>query len=316
MNIVVLDGHTLNPGDLSWDAIAKLGTLTVHPRTTAAELPARAAHADILLTNKVPLNAATINSLPNLKLISVLATGYNIIDTAAARARNIPVSNVPEYSTSSVAQLVFALLLEMCHHVGHHSDAIRAGEWPKREWCFWDTPLVELEGKTLGIVGYGRIGQRVGTIAQALGMKVLGHSRRQLGPTSPNFAWATIDQIFAKSDAISLHIPLTPENKGFVNARLLSQMKKDAYLINTARGPLLNDADLAAALHAGTLAGAALDVATVEPINPDNPLLTAPNCIITPHYAWATLAARKRLMQTTTQNLQAFLSGTPQHVVN
>src|SRR4051812_25994035 len=227
MKIVVLDGQALNPGDLSWDGVAQLGDLTVHPRTTAAEVLERAAGADILLSNKVPLPAAAIQALPKLKMTSVLATGYNVIDTAAARKRpaaqggTVLVSNVPVYGTDSVAQFVFALLLEMCHHIGHHDRAVHQGEWAKRDWCFWDTPLVELAGKTLGIVGYGRIGQRVGAIGKAFGMKILGHSRRQLEPESSDFAWASVDELFAKSDVVSLHVPLTPENRGFVNARLL-----------------------------------------------------------------------------------------------
>ncbi len=316
MTIVVLDGHTLNPGDLSWDRVARLGELTIHARTPADEIVARSSNAEILLTNKTPLTAEILAQLPRLKCICVLATGVNVVDVAAARARGVVVCNVPEYSTQSVAQLVFALLLEMCHHVGQHDRLIHAGEWSRREWCFWETPQVELAGKTLGIVGYGRIGRRVAAIGRALGMSILAFSRTRREPASAELGWGTIDEVFAASDVVSLHIPLTPEVRGMVNARLLGSMKKDAFLINTARGALINDADLAAALREGKIAGAGLDVTTVEPINADNPLLAAPNCVITPHYAWATLAARKRLMGTTEENIAAFLAGKPQNVVN
>jgi glycerate dehydrogenase len=316
MTIGVLDGHTLNPGDISWEHVAALGEMTVHPRTPADQIVARSANADILMTNKVPITAETLAQLPRLKCICVLATGVNVVDVAAARGRGVVVCNVPEYSTQSVAQLVFALLLEMCHHVGRHYRLIHAGEWAKREWCFWETPQVELAGKTLGIVGYGRIGKNVAAIGRAMGMKVLAFSRTQREAASAELAWGSVEEIFAQADVVSLHLPLTPETKGMVNARLLGTMKRNAFLINTARGPLINDADLAAALHAGTLAGAALDVTSVEPINGDNPLLKAPNCIITPHYAWATLAARKRLMVTAEENVAAFLVGKPKNIVN
>jgi glycerate dehydrogenase len=326
MKIIVLDGHTLNPGDISWAEVARLGELAVHDRTAAGQVLARADDADILLTNKTPLTGDIIHALPRLRFVSVLATGVNVVDLAAARGRSLErggpvvVSNVPEYSTDSVAQLVFGLLLELCHRAGRHSDLVHAGEWSRREWCFWDMPLVELAGLTMGIVGFGRIGRRVGAIAHAFGMNVIGHSRR--GPASGNtpaytgFSWGTLEEVFAQADVVSLHVPLTAENRGFVNARLLGLMKKDAYLINTARGSLINDADLAAALREGRIAGAGLDVATVEPINADNPLLAAPHCVMTPHFAWATLAARWRLMRETAANIAAFLAGAPRNVVN
>ncbi|NQU11328.1 D-2-hydroxyacid dehydrogenase [bacterium] len=318
MRIVVLDGHTLNPGDNPWEAVAALGDLTVHERTPPDQIVARARDAEIVLTNKTPLTAATLADLPRLRFVAVLATGYNIVDVTAARQRGVPVANVPVYGTDAVAQFVFALLLELCHHVGAHHAAVHGGRWTRSaDFCFWDHPLRELAGSTIGIVGFGRIGRRVGEIAHAFGMSVLAADQVQdRSPQNQPFAWRSVDEIFAEADVVSLHCPLTDQTTGLVNAVRLARMKPDALLINTARGPLVVEGDLADALNAGRIAGAAVDVVAVEPIRADNPLLTAKNCLITPHIAWATLAARRRLMQTTAENVVAFLAGTPQNVVN
>lgn len=318
MNIVVLDGYTLNPGDNPWTDVAALGEMTVYDRTPSEQILARASSADILLTNKTPLTAQTLQQLPRLKFISVLATGYNVVDIAAARRQGVAVSNVPIYGTDSVAQFTFALLLECCHHVGLHSQLVRAGEWTgSGEWCFWKTPLIELAGLTMGVVGFGRIGRRVGELAHAFGMKVLAHDAFQgsVPPYQP-FAWTGLEDLFAQSDVVSLHCPLTAQNKGMVKALLLERMKKNAILLNTSRGPLVNEADLAQALSQGQLAAAAVDVVSEEPIRADNPLLKAPNCLITPHMAWGTAAARRRLMAITVENIVAFLAGKPINLVN
>jgi glycerate dehydrogenase len=318
MRIVVLDGYTMNPGDNPWDEIEKLGDFTVYDRTDAADIIERAAGADIILTNKTPLTAETLGRLKNLKYISVLATGYNIVDVEAARARNIPVSNVPVYGTDSVAQHAFALLLELCHHAALHSDLVREGQWSSNpDFCFWKTPLVELAGKTMGIVGFGRIGRRVGTIANALGMDVIAHDAVEgEDPPYRPFEWVELADLFERADVVSLHCPQTADNVGFVNSELLGRMKPEAFLINTARGPLVNESDLAEALDAGRIAGAAMDVVSTEPIEPGNPLLAAKNCVITPHIAWATREARRRLMHTTAENVAAFIDGSPINVVN
>lgn len=318
MNIVVLDGHTLNPGDNPWTAVEAFGDLKVYDRTGAEKIIERARPADIILTNKTPLTAETLEQLPNLKFISVLATGFNVVDVQAARGRNIPVSNVPVYGTDSVAQFVFALLLELCHHVGEHTKAVKDGQWSTNpDFCFWNTPLVELVGKTMGLVGFGRIGRRVGALANAFGMKVLAYDAI-LGddPDFSPFQWGSLEEVFSSSDVVSLHCPQTSENAGFVNQGLLGQMQSHAFFINTARGGLVNESDLAEALNTGTLAGAAVDVVSTEPIRPDNPLLAAENCLITPHMAWATLSARKRLMGTTAENIRAFIQGHPINAVN
>lgn len=318
MRIVVLDGFTLNPGDNPWDDVAALGEFTVYDRTPEDQIVERAAHADIILTNKTLLSAKTIEQLPNLKCIAVLATGYNVVDVAAARERGIPVSNVPVYGTDSVAQFVFALVLELCHHVAAHDASVKAGEWSESvDFCYWNTPLIELAGKRMGIVGFGRIGRRVGELAHAFGMDVLAHDVEQgKAPEYAPFSWGSLDEVFAEADVVSLHCPLTAENAGFVDRALLGRMQPHAFFINTARGGLVNEPDLAEALNAGTIAGAAVDVVSSEPIAPDNPLLGARNCIVTPHIAWATLAARQRLMKTTAENVAAFIKGAPIHVVN
>ena len=316
MKITILDGYTLNPGDNPWDEVAKLGMLVCHDRTPGELIVDRAKDADIILTNKTPLTADTLAKLPKLKFISVLATGYNIVDVKAAKARGIVVANVPTYATDAVAEYVFALLLNFYRQPQLHSDLIKQGEWSKAEWSFWRTPLTEVAGQTLGIVGFGRIGRRVGEIAAGFKMKVLANDVFRGNPPSYPFAWREVPELFAESDVVTLHCNLTPENTGMVNKALLGRMKPTAYLINTSRGPLVNDADLAEALRQGKLAGAALDVITTEPIRPGNPLLKAPNITITPHIAWAALAARRRLMHVTAENVAAFLAGKPINVVN
>lgn len=318
MRIVALDGYTLNPGDNSWDPIARLGEFTAFDRTPADQIVARARQADVVITNKAPLSAQTLAQLPQLKFIAVTATGYNIVDTSAATQRGIATSNVPEYGTNTVAQFVTALLLELCHHVALHDSAVKAGEWSRNpDWCFWKTPLIELAGRRMGIVGFGRIGRRVGEVAHALGMEIIAFDTVQSNaPSYAPFQWATIEQLFAESDVVTLHCPQTADNTGLVNSRLLGLMKPSAFLINAARGGLVVERDLADALNAGRIAGAALDVVSSEPIAADNPLLTAKNCILTPHMAWATLEARRRIMQTTAENIAAFQAGRPIHVVN
>ncbi|MGD1019451.1 MAG: D-2-hydroxyacid dehydrogenase [Verrucomicrobiia bacterium] len=316
MKITVLDGYTLNPGDNPWDEVAKLGTFVCHDRTSGDLIVERAKDAEIILTNKAPLSADTLAKLPRLKFISVLATGYNVVDVKAARARGIAVANVPTYATDAVAEYVFALLLNFYRQPQLHSDLIKQGEWSKAEWSFWRTPLTEVAGQTLGIVGFGRIGRRVGEIAAGFKMKVVANDVFRGNLPSYPVAWREVPELFAESDVVTLHCNLTPENTGMINKALLGRMKHTAYLINTSRGPLVNDADLAEALRQGKLAGAALDVITTEPISPDNPLLKAPNITITPHIAWAVLAARRRLMQVTAENVAAFLAGKPINVVN
>jgi glycerate dehydrogenase len=318
MKIVVLDGNTLNPGDNPWDEVAALGELRVYPRTVVGQVVDRARDAEVILTNKTPVPAAAIAALPRLEYVAVMATGYNVVDVAAARRRGIPVSNVPEYGTEAVAQFVFALLLTHCHQVARHDAAVRAGRWQASgDFCFWETPLVELAGLAMGIVGFGRIGRRVGQIANALGMSVLACD---LAPAAPPpwapFAWTDLQDLFSRSDVVSLHCPQTTANAGFVDAALLARMKPSAVLINTARGGLIDAEALAAALRNGALGAAALDVAPAEPLPADSPLLAAPNLLLTPHIAWATQAARRRLMQMTAANVRSFLQGRPDNVVN
>src|ERR1039458_2011712 len=275
MRIVVLDGHCLNPGDLSWDALRALAPLDVYDRTPEDQVVALAAGADMLLVTKVPISAATMQQLPELKYIGVVATGYNIVDVEAARTRNVVVTNIPAYGTASVAQFAFALLLELCHHVCAHGEAVRQGAWSRSaDWCFWNYPLIELAGKTMGIVGFGRIGRQMAAIANAFGMRVVAHDSVRAGaPQYPNFAWLPVDRLLAESDVVSLHCPLTPENMGMIDRQRLASMKKTAFLLNTSRGPLVVDRDLADALNAGVIAGAGLDVLSVEPPPEGNPLL-------------------------------------------
>jgi glycerate dehydrogenase len=346
VQIVVLDGYTLNPGDNPWDPVRALGTLTVYDRTPAEQIVERAGPAQIVLTNKTPLDGPILAALPGLRFISVLATGYNVVDVASARRQGILVSNVPEYGTDSVAQHVIALLLALIHHPEQHDRLVRQGDWQRRgDFCFWDAPLMELAGKRMGIVGFGRIGRRVGRLAHALGMEVLAYDPgkgdwdllceapegpfRQKVPvpfshpgsgTAPpdnqSVAWRSLDALFAEADVISLHCPLGADNQGMVNRARLATMKPSALLINTARGGLVNERDLADALNEGRIAGAAVDVLSREPAAADNPLLAAKNCLITPHIAWATLEARRRLMAVTARNIAAFLRGQPINVVN
>lgn len=316
--IVALDGHTLNPGDNPWDSIASLGDLTVYPRSSPAELLDRARSAEIVVTNKAPLSAGAIAELPTLRLIAVTATGYNIIDVPSASRRGVLVCNVPEYGTDSVAQFTIALLLELCSQVGVHDAAVKQGEWERSpDFCLVKRPLVQLAGLTMGLIGLGRIGRRVALLAQALGMNVIAAGRSRPEATAPaSVVFREIDGVFAEADVISLHCPLTPQTQGLVNARQIATMKPTAMLINTARGGLVVEADLAVALRENRLAGAAVDVVSVEPIRSDNPLLHAPRCIITPHIAWATLTARRALMRTTADNIRAFLVGSPINFVN
>jgi glycerate dehydrogenase len=318
MKIVVLDGHTLNPGDHSWDGVAALGEFTVYDRTSPASLIERARDADILLVNKARLTADIIARLPRLRFISLLATGYDNVDVSAARQRGIPVSNVPEYATDAVAQHIFSLLLELTNRVALHDAAVKAGEWTAAvDFSFWKTSIIELAGMKMGIVGFGRIGRRIAQIAAAFGMEILAYNPRpKQVPEGIRVVWTDLAGLFAEADVITLATRQTADNVDFVNRELLALMKKSAFLINTARGTLVNEADLAEALNSGAVAGAAVDVVSREPIRPDNPLLTARNCLITPHIAWASFAARKRLMEQTVRNVEAFLGGNPVNVVN
>lgn len=316
MSIVVLDGYTTNPGDLSWEPLSVLAPCTVWDRTAPAEVIARLADAEIVLTNKTPLAAETLAALPKLRLISVLATGVNVVDVAAAKAQGITVCNVPAYSTPGVAQAVFALLLELTNRTGHHSDSVHAGRWSAGpDFSYWDGTLVELAGLTLGVVGYGAIGSAVAAVGRAFGMQILGNRRSAQGPIPEGGEFVTLDRLFQESDVVTLHCPLTPQTAGLVDAARLAQMKPTAYLINTARGPLVQESPLLDALQAGRLAGVGLDVLSVEPPAPDHPLLRAPNCVITPHIAWATRAARQRLIAQSAANIAAFLAGAPVNVV-
>ena len=320
IRIVVLDGSTLNPGDNPWTPIAEQGDFELHQESTPEQMVPRLAGEDsIAVINKVRLDAHQIEQLPNLKLIAVTATGYDCIDVDAAAKAGIPVCNLPAYGTDSVAQYTFALLLELCHHIALHSDAVFDGEWQRCEsFSFWKTPQIELAGLTLGVIGCGRIGRRVAEIANVFGMRVLGMTRHPETAASPDglFEWATLEEIAAQSDVVSLHCALNDESRGIVNADFLSRMKPSAFLINTSRGPLVEDAALADALNGDVIAGAALDVVSQEPIVPDNPLLQAKNCLITPHMAWTMLAARQRMVSRTADNIRAFLAGNPQNVVN
>lgn len=316
MNIVVLDGYTLNPGDLAWDSLQALGKCEIYDRTPTVEVVSRARNAEVILTNKTVLTRQQIFALPDLRYIGVLATGYNIVDVAAARERNVPVANVPAYGARSVAQLTLALLLELAHHVGHHAETVRQGRWSQSpDFCYWDFPLVELDGLTLGIVGYGRIGQAVAELGLAFGMKVLAHNPRPK-PAPNTVRFVDLPVLFRDSDVISLHCPLTPETERIVNRERIAQMKPASFLINTSRGPLIDEIALADALNQDRIAGAALDVLAVEPPPADNPLLRARNCLVTPHIAWATRAARARLLDATVANIRAFVEGRPQNVVN
>ena len=320
MKIVVLDGYTENPGDLSWAGLEALGEVTVYDRTAYQESPLiaeRIADADIVVMNKTPISKETIDKCPNIQMIAVLATGYNVVDYNYAREKGIPVCNVPTYGTASVSQFSIALLLEICHHIGHHSASVHAGNWASNaDWCYWDYPLIELEGKTIGIIGFGRIGQAEGRVAKALGMKVLAYDLYPNDKGREIAEYVDLDTLFARSDVITLHCNLTPENTGMINKDTIAKMKDGAILINNARGQLIVEQDVADALNSGKLAAAGLDVVYTEPIKADNPLLQAKNCIITPHISWAPKESRQRIMDTTVENVRAFLNGAPQNVVN
>lgn len=318
IQIVVLDGYTLNPGDLSWDPLSKLGNVEIYDRTPMEEIVSRASHAEIVLTNKTPITAELLSKLPKLKYIGVLATGYNIVDIEAARQRGIPVTNIPTYGTKSVAQFVFALLLELCSRVQMHSDSVHSGEWTRsQDFCFTKAPLIELADKTMGLIGVGRIGLQTAQIANAFGMKVIamGSGRKPPVPID-GIEWVDKATLFQEADVLSLHCPLTPETNQIIRAEWLAMMKPSALLINTSRGGLIHETDLADALRAGTIAGAAVDVLSVEPPGQNHPLLQAPNCIVTPHVAWATKEARSRLMNTAVQNIERFLVGDIVNAVN
>lgn len=314
MKIVILDGSTLNPGDLSFDCLNAFGQVTVYPLTaTEEETIRRIGDSQIVLTNKVPITEAVLDACPGIRLICVLATGYNVIDCAACARRNIPVANVPCYSTTAVAQFTMALMLEICHRIGHHDRRVHEGAWCESpKFCFWDTPQMELAGKTLGIIGYGRIGQAVGALAAAFGMKVLVFSRTR----RENGEYVDLDTLLAASDFVTLHCPQTAETTGLIGSETIGKMKDGAILINTARGGLLDETAVARALQTGKLSYAAVDVVNKEPMDPASPLLTAPNCIITPHIAWSPRESRQRLLECVTENIRTFLAGKPQNVVN
>ena len=320
MKIVVLDGYTENPGDISWAPLEALGDVTVYDRTSYAESPLiaeRIGAAEIAVTNKTPLTRAVIDACPNLRAIAVLATGYNVVDTVYARTKGIPVMNVPAYGTDNAAQYAVALLLEACSHVGLHDRSVHAGEWTESaDFCYWKRPLIEISGKTAGIIGFGRIGMAVARVLRAMNVRVLAYSRSERAEGRALADYVPLDELIGSSDFIFLHCPLTPETEGLINAARIAQMKDGVIIVNNGRGPLIVEADLAAALACGKVGCAAVDVASSEPIRADNPLLHAPNCIITPHISWATKEARERIMQTTADNVKSFMDGKPAHVVN
>lgn len=321
MKIVVLDGYTLNPGDLDWSGLQALGPCRIYDRTSLQEEQEaidRIKDAEIVITNKTPLTEHVFASCPAIKYVGVLATGYNVVDVKAAKKRGIPVTNIPTYGTASVGQFAIALLLEICHHIGYHNEAVHSGKWENHtDWCFWDYPLIELEGKTMGIVGYGRIGQTTGKVAQALGMNVLAYSpHKKESLESDSLKYVELEELFCQADVIALHCPLFPETEGLINKDSISKMKDGVIILNNSRGQLIVEQDLADALNSGKVAAAGLDVVSMEPIQKDNPLLKAENCIITPHISWAPRESRKRLMDIAVSNLKAFLEGTPVNVVN
>ncbi|HEY1062695.1 MAG TPA: D-2-hydroxyacid dehydrogenase [Daejeonella sp.] len=318
MKLVVLDGYTLNPGDLNWEGIKKFGDLEVHDRTPENQIVERCQGAEIIFTNKTPLREPILSQLPDLKYIGVLATGYNVVDVDYAKSRGIAVANVPGYGTASVVQMTFALLLELCQHVQSHSDSVRQGDWAASpDFCYWNYPLIELEGKTIGIIGFGSIGQKVADIATAFGMNIIGFSRTRSDQSHrKNFKWAELNELLKESDVVSVHCPLFPETQGIINKDSLRLMKRTAFFLNTSRGPLMVDQDLADALNEGIIAGAGIDVLSVEPPSADNPLFKAKNCLITPHIAWATKEARSRLMGIAENNLSSFLNQKPINIVN
>ncbi|MBF4693473.1 D-2-hydroxyacid dehydrogenase [Fusibacter ferrireducens] len=318
MKIVVLDGYTLNPGDLSWEALEAYGDLKVYDRTDEDQIVERIANCEIVFTNKTPITESVLKACPNIKFICVLATGYNVVNVQMARDLKIPVCNIPTYGTDAVAQYVFALLLALCHRVEAHSESVFEGEWSKSlDFCYWQSPLMELVGKTMGIIGFGRIGKRTAEIANAFGMKVMAYARHpDLALASDQLCYGTLEEIYEHSDVISLHLPLVEETQGMIDEVAISKMKTGVILINTSRGPLIVESDLVAALKAGKIRSAALDVVSVEPIEETSILLEAPNLIITPHIAWAPKEARERLLHIAVDNLKLFLEGTPINVVN
>ena len=319
MKIVLLDGEALNPGDLSWAPLEELGGLTVYPRGTTdpEEVIRRIGDAEIVMCNKTPVGRVVFERCPNMRLLCVIATGYNVVDTQAAKDHGVPVCNVPAYGTEMVAQFAIGLLLEICHHVQLHNEAVHAGEWERcPNFCFWKTPIIELSGKTMGIIGFGRIGRAVGRIARALGMTVLATGSRKCPEGEAIAEYVDLDRLLAESDVISLHCPLFPETEQLINRETIAKMKDGVLLINNSRGGLLNEQDVADALNSGKLRAAAVDVVTVEPILGSNPLLTAKNCVITPHMSWAATEARERIVEITARNIRAFLAGEPQNVVN
>jgi len=320
MKIVVLDGYTENPGDLSWSELGQLGELTVYDRTSLtdeSEAIARIGDAEVVFTNKTPITKKIIDACPNMKFISVLATGYNVVDYAYAKEKGIPVTNVPTYGTAAVSQFSIALLLEICHHIGHHDATVHAGRWENDlDWCYWDYPLIELYGKTMGIIGFGRIGQAEGRIAKALGMNVLAYDLYPNDSGREIAEYVDLDTLFVRADVVTLHCNLTPENTGLINKDTIAKMKDGVILINNARGQLINEQDVADALNAGKIAAAGLDVVYTEPIRGDNPLLKAKNCIITPHISWAPIESRQRIMDCAVANVKAYMEGAPINVVN
>ncbi len=321
MKIVVLDGYTENPGDLSWSPLEELGELTVYDRTPVGdtkEIISRIADSEIVLTNKTPISKEVIDACISIKYIGVLATGYNVIDFTYARTKNIPVVNIPSYGTAAVGQFAIAMLLEICHHAGHHSNAVHDGRWTDNlDWCFWDYPLIELAGKVIGIIGYGRIGQTTGRIAQALGMKVLAlDTNKNPDLVSETCQYVELDELLKESDVISLHCPLFSETEGIINKVSINKMKDGVIILNNSRGPLIVEEDLSEALNSGKVYAAGLDVVSTEPIKPENPLLTAKNCIITPHISWASKESRQRIMNMAAENIIAFINGNPINVQN
>lgn len=318
MKIVILDGNALNPGDLSWDPIREFGEVTVYPRTESLEdTIQRIGDHEIVLINKVPITEEVFEACPNIKLICVQATGYNVVDCVAAKRRGIPVCNVPSYSTAAVAQFTMALLLEVCHRIGHHDRLVHEGKWCESEsFCFWDSPQMELAGKTMGIIGFGSIGQAVGRLAKALGMEVITYSR-SIRPEGKEIAeYVDLDTLLARSDVISLHCPLFPETEKMINEQTIGKMKDGVILLNTSRGGVIDEEAVSVALRSGKIRAAAVDVVSEEPMRRENPLLTAPNCIITPHMAWAPIETRQRLLGVVAENIRGFLEGTPRNVVN
>ena len=320
MKIVVLDGYTENPGDLSWGALEALGELTVYDRTSLtdeAEIIERIGDAEAVYTNKTPITRRVIDACPKMGFIGVLATGYNVVDYVYAREKNIPVCNIPTYGTAAVGQFAIALLLEICHHVAHHSDAVHQGRWESNaDWCFWDYPLIELADKTMGIIGFGRIGQQTGRIAKAMGMQILAYDSFESDSGRAIGTYVDLDTLLSQSDVIALHCPLFPETQGIINRETIAKMKDGVILLNNSRGPLIVEQDLADALNSGKVYAAGLDVVSTEPIRGDNPLLQAKNCIITPHISWAPKESRQRLMDIAVENVKAFLTGRPVNVVN